>query len=175
MLLFSNKSPPTVSILLVASTVTPRSSVCGMNNRSSSSAWNQLCECELASHRRDELRLGLLGPDSSSWQGRSWELFHSRRMGGSASHCPPPPQPRPPHHHAHTHTRTNTCAYLATARQEELCVSAPDKVALLPESSRRGCERCYSSLQPPTKVRHMWIKVLQTGRWWETSKRSEKS
>lgn len=88
----------------------------------------------------------------------------------------PPTAPHPhSHHHAHTHTCTITYAYLATLRQEELCVSAPDKVALLPESSLRGCERCYSSLKRPTKVRHIWIKVLQAGRWWEMSKRSEKS
>lgn len=84
------------------------------------------------------------GHTVSSWQGRSWELFSGRRMGGSASH-------RRARTHANTHTRRHarTYAYRAATQPGRLCVSAPDKAALLPESILRGCERCYSSQSFP--------------------------
>lgn len=74
----------------------------------------------VASCRRDWRWLGLLRPHCSSWQGRSWELFNSRRIGGSASYR----HPRP---HAYT--------YHAITQPGQLCVSAPDKASLLPEST----------------------------------------
>lgn len=88
----------------------------------------------VASCRRDWRWLGLLRPHCSSWQGRSWELFNSRRIGGSASYR----HPRP---HAYT--------YHAITQPGQLCVSAPDKASLLPESTLWGCERCYSSQSFP--------------------------
>lgn len=62
----------------------------GPKSSSCSSSWDQLCE-SVASCRRDWRLLGLLRPHCSSWQGRSWELFNSRRIGGSASYRHPRP------------------------------------------------------------------------------------
>lgn len=91
-----------------------------------SAVWERV----VASCRRDWRWLGLLRPHCSSWQGRSWELFNSRRIGGSASHCLPSP-------HTYTQMRMHICtyAYLATPQPGQLCVSAPDKASLLPVST----------------------------------------
>lgn len=87
----------------------------------------------VASRRRDWPWLGPLRPHCSSWQEHSWELFNSRRIGGSASHHYPP---------VHRHTHTCACAHHATAQPGRLCVSASDKTSLLPESTLQGRERC---------------------------------
>lgn len=70
----------------------------GLKSSGCSSSPNQLCE---ASCRRDWCWPGPLRPYCSSWQGCSWELFGSRRIGGSASHS----RPRP---HAYTHALRHT-------------------------------------------------------------------
>lgn len=90
----------------------------------------------VASCRRDWPWLDRLRPHCSSWQDRSWELFNSRRIGGSASHR------HPMSTRTHTQTHTCTCAYHATAQPGQLCVSASDKTSLLPESTLHSHERC---------------------------------
>lgn len=124
------------SVFLHSSSPAPRSPaplLCGLNSRSCRNAWDQLCKCVTASCRRDWRWLGPLRPHCSSWQGRSWELFNSRRIGGSASHHHPPALP-------YTHTQTNTHMHLCIPRHSTawtaLCV-CPDKASLLPESTLR--------------------------------------
>lgn len=116
----------------------------------------QRLRVHVASRRRDWPWLGPLRPHSSSWQERSWELFNSRRIGGSASHRYPP---------VHRHTHTCACAHHTTAQPGRLCVSASDKTSLLPESTLHGHERCcgpqplpniQSSVGPGKRRREMY-------------------
>lgn len=72
-------------------------------------------ECVTASCRRDWRWLGLLRPHCSSWQGRSWELFNSRRIGGSASHHLPPS-------HTYTQMRMHLCIPRHPTARTTLCV-----------------------------------------------------
>lgn len=60
------------------------------------------------------------GHTVSSWQGRSWELFSGRRMGGSASH-------RRARTRANTHTRRHarTYAYRAATQPGRLVCLPP--------------------------------------------------
>lgn len=87
--------------------VLPSSSGPGHGGRNSAlqywkSVCVRMCVCVcVASRRRDWPWLGPLRPHCSSWQDRSWELFNSRRIGGSASHRHPIS--------THTHTHTHLC------------------------------------------------------------------
>lgn len=69
--------------------------------------------CVVASCRRDWRWFSLPRPHCSSWQGCSWELFNSRRIGGSASHL----NNTPPHtkKQKNTHIHTDTHALMHTS------------------------------------------------------------
>lgn len=101
-------------------------------------SWDQLCGS--ARRRAGETGAGpaCSGHTVSSWQGRSWELFSGKRMGGSASH-----------RRAHTHTQTRTHNAYKQRRTTFVCLPPIRSLCFLSPH----CERCCGSPSFPQNAR----------------------
>lgn len=111
---------------------------CGRDSRSR----HQLCGS--ARRRAGETGAGpaCSGHTVSSWQGRSWELFTGKRMGGSASH-------RRAHTHTDTRTPTRTHSAYQQCRTTFVCLPPIRSLCFLSPHS----ERCCSSPSFPQNAR----------------------
>lgn len=149
---------------VVSCTTRPSSSPCGLNSRSCSSAWDQLCECVTASCRRDWRWLSPLRPHCSSWQGRSWELFNGRRIGGSASHRHPPPHT---YTHALMHTSSPCClnSFVCLPPIRPVCFLSRhcEVVKGAIELSLVNTVYTLQWLMQAARVRHVWIRPWKAG------------
>lgn len=96
----------------------------------------------VASCRRDWPWLGPLRPQCSSWQDRSWELFNSRRIGGSASH-------RHPMSHTHTHTHALVHTTLPHSQDSFACLPPIRPVCFLSPH--------YTAMRGATALAHFQI------------------